>query len=194
MHFFFISFWPRFCCCLWLQSRSWLHLVILCIGVVCSRGRVIEFSGAISLLAHFSFFPPSSTAVENFGIKGHFCDIVSPLNAVKWRWKTISPHVVLLLLLCWSLEGEMIYGAFTSPREKNTAVPSWNLSHSSSGFPLMKLNIPLSVSNPPSLTVKQQQSVLPPSFFYPIKVAITAAMRWKRYFYNGWCVFLVVFT
>ena len=38
-----------------------LDFILYCIGVVvCSRRRVIEFSGAISLLAHFSFFfsPP----------------------------------------------------------------------------------------------------------------------------------------
>ena len=38
-----------------------LDFILYCIGVVvCSRRRIIEFSGAISLLAHFSFFfsPP----------------------------------------------------------------------------------------------------------------------------------------
>ena len=120
-----------------------LDFILYCIGVVvCSRRRVIEFSGAISLLAHFSFFSllPSSTAVENFGIKGHFCDKVSPLNAVKWCWKQYLLY----------LERRNDLWSFHLSSRKKILVSRLGICHTlSRGFPLMKLNIPLSVSNPP---------------------------------------------
>ena len=44
-----------------------LDFILYCIGVVvCSRRRVIEFSGAISLLAHFSFFFLSSPVLPQW--------------------------------------------------------------------------------------------------------------------------------